>query len=583
MLGPTEPAHLRLALLLIMPFMFCNSAVAQDTYGPAPVPWGEAVVTDYDAGLSFASQAATTSLSDMAPQCNCPSCTAAMPNTPSVGCKTCCKGCLIDWSKYPETIRPFPRPGIFPIPPQGSAYYSMWDCLTGQCRPAPPKSGYSPFAINGWPFFDADWRYVDGIPDAERTLVESLKRIHLNDCWLLSTGGEYWVRYTHEHNSRLTEAENDYDLHHVRLYGDLWYSDWLRIYGEYIWADSFGESLPPLPPEVDRGDILNLFVDLNLFDFHGRPVYVRGGRQELLYGSQRLVSPVGWANRRFTFQGVKFFRQGEMWDFDAFWMQLVPPDPDDFNSSDENVNLAGTWLTCRPAKGETFDVFYLLLDNENSVVQQGIVRAPFQSHTIGSRWAGDRNGCLWDFERALQFGEQNDNDLLAGMFTAGLGRNWQNVCLTPTAWVYYDYASGDSNPTAGDVDTFNQLFPFGHYYLGWMDLVGRQNIHDVNAHLYLYPGAWVTVWLQYHHFWLAERRDALYNAAGVAYRRDPTGAAGNNVGDEVDLVLNFHLTRYSDILVSYNKLFGAGFLEATAGPNQAADAETLYLMFQQRW
>jgi hypothetical protein len=116
-----------------------------------------------------------------------------------------------------------------------------------------------------------------------------------------------------------------------------------------------------------------------------------------------------------------------------------------------------------------------------------------------------------------------------------------------------------------------------------MNLVGRQNIHDLNAHLYLYPAPWVTVWLQYHHFWLDQSRDSLYNAGGVAYRRDPTGAAGINVGDEIDLVLNFHLTRYSDILVSYNKLYGGGFLKATSGAGQAIDAESLYLMFQQRW
>ncbi len=93
----------------------------------------------------------------------------------------------------------------------------------------------------------------------------------------------------------------------------------------------------------------------------------------------------------------------------------------------------------------------------------------------------------------------------------------------------------------------------------------------------------MTVWTQYHHFWLDQSRDALYNPGGVAYRRDPTGAAGRNVGDEIDLVVNFHLSRYSDLLVSYNMLFGGDFLEATSGPNQAVDAESLYLIYQQRW
>ena len=500
--------------------------------------------------------------------------------------KTCCDGTLVDWSRYPETIHPMPRLGMFPIPPtQGPAYFSFWDQVTDQQRPAPPKSGYAPLAINAYPFFDADWRYVESITPEDRTLVESLKRIHLNDCWMLSTGGEFWTKYHHEHNSRLTQVENNYNLTHVRMYGDLWHQDWLRVYGEYIWADSAAQDLPPLPIDIDRGDLQSLFVDVKLFELNDRPVYVRGGRQELLYGSQRLMTPLAWGNKRHAFQGVKVFRQGEKWDMDAFWMQYVPPVASEFDTADPNQNIAGTWFTYRPKKGETVDLYYLMYDNRNTVTQQGIPRSPFQDHTVGTRWAGDKDGWLWDFEGALQFGEQASNSIFAGMATSGLGYNWKDVPLKPTVWAYYDYASGDNDPTSGSVHTFNQQFPFGHYYLGWMDLVGRQNIHDVNAHLYLYPAPWMTVWMQYHHFWLAESRDALYNAGGVAYRRDPTGAAGNNVGDEVDLVLNFHLTRYSDILLSYNRLFGGSFLQQTAaaGPNQSANADSLYLIFQQRF
>ena len=106
------------------------------------------------------------------------------------------------------------------------------------------------------------------------------------------------------------------------------------------------------------------------------------------------------------------------------------------------------------------------------------------------------------------------------MATAGLGYHFADVPCNPTLWAYYDCASGDDEPGRGRYATFNQLFPFGHYYLGWIDLVGRQNIQDFNLHLYLYPDEWITVWTQYHCFQLDQPRDALYNAAGVG---DPPG------------------------------------------------------------
>ncbi len=477
-----------------------------------------------------------------------------------------------------------PRVGNFPIPPTGPGYYSLADHLTGNCQKQPPKSGYPPFALMPWSFFDADFRYVDALPADERTFVEELKRIQLNDCLMFSTGGQVWTRYMNEHNARLTEFDNSYTLVRTCAFGDLNYGDLARVYGEYIWADMFNEDLVPLPIDVNLGDILNLFLDVNLFEYDGSPVVLRTGRQELLFGSQRLVSPLDWANTRRTFDGVRLMRRGEKWDFDVFATQpVLPPRPREFDQSDELQDFAGAWLTYRPEKGRFLDFYYLYLDNSNTITQAGLERAPFEANTFGSRWTGDRDGLLWDYEVMMQLGDRGPSDLAAGAATAGLGRHFKDSPLSTTAWVYYDYASGDSTPNVGDYNTFNQLYPFGHYYLGWIDLVGRQNIQDLNGHLIFYPKPWITLMLQYHHFWLAQSEDALYGAAGGAIRRDPTGAAGNDVGDEVDLILNFHVARYSDVMVGYSKLFGGRFLEQTATGDLAADSELLHLMFQQKW
>ena len=308
-------------------------AFAQEVADPPPGAVTDVVVADQDP-VAMAAPAS--------PQvCDCPACNAADAMRPATPGSTCCRGQVIQWSKYPETIRPMPRPGIFMVPPsEGPAYFSAWDQVMGQPRQTRPRSGYAPFAINAWPFFDADWRYVESIAPQERTLVESLKRIHLNDCLMFSTGGEFWTRYENKHNVGLFTRENDFTLARVRLYGDLSYSDWLRCYGEYLWADSFGEDLPAAIPDVDRGDILDLFIDVKAFEFQGKPVYVRVGRQELLYGSQRLVTPLPWANKRHSFDGVKLFRTGETWDFDAFWTQFVPANASGFDTANPNLDFA---------------------------------------------------------------------------------------------------------------------------------------------------------------------------------------------------------------------------------------------------
>lgn len=580
----------RKTLFQVFLLLVAGSVAAAQDLSHAPNPWrpaetigghavGDFVSAEFDAPATDAEAGA-----EAAP-CDCPNCRQARERGAAArGRTTCCRGREVTWAKIPATIRPMPRPGNFSIPPPpGPGYFSLWDCVTGHCRDKAPPSGYPSFALMPPPMFDADFRYAETLDPDERTLVEDLKRIPLGDCLMFSTGGQFWLRYMDEGHSRLTTVRNDYTLGRVRAFGDLNINDRVRVFGEFVWGDSFGEELASPPTDVNRGDLLNLFADVRLFDVADHPVYVRGGRQELLLGSQRLVSPLDWANVRRTFQGVKVFRQGDAWDFDAFWVQPTPANPNEFDSPDENQNFAGAWLTYRPEKGRFLDFYYLFLDNSNAVTQQGITRYPAEIHTLGTRWTGDMSGLLWDAELMLQLGQQQQQDLLAGAATLGVGRHWKDTCWSPTVWVYYDYASGDANPNDGNFHTFNHLYPFGHYYLGWIDLVGRQNVHDLNAHVYFYPASWVTMFVQYHHFWLNHSTDALYNAAGVAYRRDPTGAAGNNVGDELDFVANFHLARYSDLLLGYSRLFGGDFLRGTASPTQAADADLFHLTFSQRW
>ncbi|MCI0700309.1 MAG: alginate export family protein [Planctomycetia bacterium] len=490
--------------------------------------------------------------------------------------------CEFDWKKIPR-VRPFPRIGNFPVLPTGPGYYSALDQLCGDYLKGPPKYPYPRFGLIQPSFFDVDnFSYLDDPKNTEFDFFDRLKRIRLGDNWLFVTGGDVRTRYENNYNNRLTQRNNIYTLSRLRAYGDLWYRDDFRIYAEYIGAWSGDQDLPRLAIDENKTDLLNLFVDVKLAELGGNPAYVRVGRQELLFGSQRLISPLDWANTRRTFQGVRAFRQTEKFDFDLFWVQPVIPFPNRFDSVDNNQNFVGLWATYRPEKTRTFDAYYLLLDNTNRVTLLGIPRGNFTRHTFGGRYVGNMDNWLFDVEGAMQLGSQNGRDVVAGIATAGGGYNFKDRPWNPTAWVYYDYASG-GGATSGTAHTFNQLFPFGHYYLGWIDQVGRQNIHDLNFHLFLYPTKWLTTWLQFHSFWLADRRDALYNAAGVPIRRAATGTAGSHVGEEVDIVLNFHLSKHADILTGYSHLFGGEFLRNTSGPLTAKETGFYYLQFSYRW
>lgn len=486
------------------------------------------------------------------------------------------------WTTVPPYLTPI-RTGNLPIPPTGPGYYSLKDVCKDEYREKPPKLPWAPVSPMQNSLFDSDFRYLDDPKNTVHDCFDPLKRIHLGDCWLLSFSGEERNQFKNEvaNGERLNGLNNPYyDLNRIRLAGDLWYLDRFRIYAEFIDAETSHQSLPPLAIDVNKGDFLNLFTDVKLGEVLDHPVYVRGGRQELLYGSQRLISPLDWANTRRTFEGVKTFWRGDKFDVDAFWVRPVNIFPSRLDSWDVSRNFAGLWTTYRPKEGQTIDAYYLYLDQDNPVatpVPPG-GRGGLNVNTVGSRYAGRRNDFLWDFEGMYQFGTVQNNSISAGAATSGVGWVFSQAQLNPTFWLYYDYASGDDKGGRGG--TFNQLFPFGHYYFGFVDAVGRQNINDLNLHMYLYPAKWITTGVQGHFFYLDSGRDALYNAAGTAIRKDPTGRSGLHVGDEIDFFTNFHLSMHQDILVGFSQLFAGEFIRNTGSPRSP---ELMYVQYSFRW
>ena len=60
----------------------------------------------------------------------------------------------------------------------------------------------------------------------------------------------------------------------------------------------------------------------------------------------------------------------------------------------------------------------------------------------------------------------------------------------------------------------------------------------------------------------------------MAIRRDPTGLAGDDVGQELDLYANFHLSMHQDLLLGYSKLFAGDFSGMVPEPSGTAAIAT---------
>jgi hypothetical protein len=136
----------------------------------------------------------------------------------------------------------------------------------------------------------------------------------------------------------------------------------------------------------------------------------------------------------------------------------------------------------------------------------------------------------------------------------------------------YNFATGDSNATDRDIETFQNLFPTNHKFYGFMDLFAWQNIHDAMLEVKAQPFKGVTAVLDYHAFWLATNEDAWYRA-NLSTVRPVTVAsreAGKYVGSEIDLVGRWTVSKHLTLEAGYCHFFAGEYVKDT-GPSDDAD------------
>lgn len=429
-------------------------------------------------------------------------------------------------------------------------------------------------------FFNNDFSYLDAPGYVSHDPFDALKRIEAAPGTLLDLGGECRLRYHGEDNLRLDGRDNDYMLQRTRLYADVRHEDWLRFYGELIDSTIAFNRLPPRASEEDRADVLNLFVDARLGQAGAGALWARVGRQELDYGNQRLVAAAEWANDRITFDGVKlFWKDDKGWDVDAFWTRPVPfarigdGAEQNFRPADPTEQFMGLYAVYHGLKDQTVDLYFLRLERDRPAARGDPPLVRFDANTLGGRWQGRRGDWLWEAEGGFQLGRFAGDGQAAGFSVTGVGYQWKRLLWAPTAWLYYDWASGDADPADGRRGTFNQFFAQTHRFLGEADIVGRQNVEDLNFLLTAKPHDRLTLIAEGHLFRLAQARDALYSNGGTAVRFDPTGAAGADLGRELDFTARARLNLHAELLVTYGHFFAGRFLARTG---VGADSDFVY-------
>jgi hypothetical protein len=437
--------------------------------------------------------------------------------------------------------------------------------------------------------YDEDYGWLDAPPGTYRTdFTDRLKNIHLGDDWRLNIGGEIRGRYELERNRDLLNPEHNSDtyfLHRYFLHADLRYRDILRVFleGQETLAEEIDLN-PNLATWEDQWDVKQAFFDVRPLGSK-TPLNLRAGRQEFLYGRQRLIGPLGWANVQRRFDALKLMYQSAALDVDAFWGRPVDTAPQSnfdiaFDHPDEDTDFLGLYATYKKIPNHKLEAYFLTLLRNMPPANANGLAEQLQIYTIGTRAEGRTGDWDYEGELAMQTGEWGGDQVGAWMLAAETGYTLAKIFATPRAWIAFDYASGDANAFDDKHGTFNQLFPTGHMHLGYADMTGRQNIIDSHLGVSIQPTKQLFLSAEQHFFALAERTDALYSVTGSPTRRDRTGRSGRFVGHEIDLIARYTLDRHTSVEVGYSHFEAGGFLQSS-GPERPV--EFFYVQYHIRF
>lgn len=445
-----------------------------------------------------------------------------------------------------------------------------------KATPAPP---------NPWKLIFADNDFSPYVGKAPYVFGEELKLMPLDVPgddfdFTLSAGGQIRHRYLYE-DDRIRPngfTKNDYQQWRWRQYFDL-KNEYVRLYVETIEADNFGEDLPSLPIDVNRFDLLNAFIDLNLYDNDdfGKGTF-RYGRQELAYGKQRLLSPLDWSNTRRNFHGYKFFHSGEGWQFDAFAVNPVNPtaragvdfarfdsQPDE---ADHRRTLFGGYLSLTGNPMLSADLYMLYQDDERPRVNFAEGDRGLNGARLYGVIPADGAQRAWDYdlEGGYQWGSFLGERVSAGFTTAEVGHTWKKAAWSPRLAGLFYYGSGGSPE-----NTFYTYYPLGHAFWGILDNLSGQNLLDFSPQITLNPTGKLNVTAAYHYFMKADSDGFLYN---VAQNPVPPTGVGRDIGHETDVIATYAVNHNLNVQAGYARFWYGNAGKAITGRN---DADFFYL------
>jgi hypothetical protein len=461
---------------------------------------------------------------------------------------------------------------------------ALFVMLTSTLDPASAETGRSssppPYALNR---ADENYQYLRD-PACHMDFWDPIKYMPFNESgsWYLSLGGETRERYEYFSNPNwgAGPAGSGYLLQRYLLHADLHMSEHLRLFTQIQSSLENDRNGGPRPTDKDELDLHQGFLDVK-FDFWGmgnETFVLRSGRQELAYGSQRIISVREGPNVRQSFDGFRAMVRTGDFQVDAFVTKPVETNRYVFDDGTDNNRALWGLYSVLPLPGipkGNVDLYYIGYDNDKACFDQGCAKET--RHSVGTRLWRTVKPIDYNFEFIYQWGSFGNGNISAWTAASDTGYTFNTLPLHPRLGLKADITSGDKDPNNSDLQTFNPLFPRGAYF-SEDSLIGPANHIDLNPSVDLHFMDNFTLTVNWDFFWRESIQDGVYNNA-VTLVRSGKNSSARYVGNQPQAQLQWNLDHHITFSATYAHFFTGDFLQET-GPAMDVDYFTAWITYK---
>lgn len=399
----------------------------------------------------------------------------------------------------------------------------------------------------------------------QRRGTEKLKYLSLGTIGNISLGGEireqlqYFQNFNFGDPPSSNQPETWQLWHRAMAHANIEFGAKLRVFSQVGSTFRFLNTNVAIP-EIDENHLSlhQLFGEYK----PGKNWIVRIGRQEMSYGSHRIITFREGPNTRLTFDAAVIKYNSEKRGLDLVALSPVISRNGIFDDGTFKDMIIGAYAMERLVPKKLLLDYYLL--HFESLRRKYNYKEGIDSRQIAGFRIFSRNKAInYEFEATYQFGSFNDLQVNAYSLSGDINFN-----LVPQGRLIFgiagNYVSGDRGNSDNELNTYNPLFSKPQY--GLTAPIGASNVITFNPYVRTNFRRKVSVLGGAYFLLRQSNQDGSYTPDGTEIRPKPEKlllVREKQIGTLVILESNYSVNKHVSLGLDASKFFAGKFLKQT--------------------